>query len=58
MPELPTRDEALRKAVEFAEWASDAEGANRAEYLATVAAYAAASQAWTAIAREIGEGGR
>jgi len=48
VPELPTRDEALRKA----------EGANRAEYLATVAAYAAASQAWTAIAREIGEGGR
>jgi len=44
VPELPTRDEALRKAVEFAEWASDAGGVNRAEYLATVAAYAAASQ--------------
>jgi hypothetical protein len=57
VPELPTR-EALRKAVEFAERASDAEGANRAEYLAAVAAYAVASQTWTAIAREIGEGGR
>lgn len=58
MPELPTRDEALRKAVEFAERADASEEATRAESLAAITAYVALSQAWTVIAREIGEGGR
>jgi hypothetical protein len=56
--ELPTRGEALRKAVEFAERAYASEEATRAEYLGAITAYATLSQAWTAIAREIGEGGR
>jgi hypothetical protein len=55
---LPTRDEALRKAVFYATRASDYVADDRGERLAGVTAYAALSAAWTNIAWVIGEGGQ
>ena len=55
LPPLPTRGEALRRAVRFAERAGDQDDADWPE---RTAAYAALSQAWSALARAIGRSRR